>query len=345
MKKFIIFLGLFFVFIFAYALFKTDDPSLFFEDFKLTMSRYTGYFTVTNNPLLPGFDADTSVISEDSRISSDLLLPGGPPKDGIPAIDQPKFVTGSESSFADDETVIGVYYQNIAKAYPYKILNWHEIVNDTIGDLPITVTLCPLCDTTPVFIRKVNGNITTFGVSGKLFQSCLVMYDRLSDSLWYQPWGIGVAGKFNNNVLERIPAYKTTLGKWKKLHPDTLVLTSDTGHERDYNRNPYGSYLTNDIVIFPVRNQELLIGHPKKIFSYIMVPDDKTSKNHFSGLSAQVSHDELKLIGKKEIQFGNRKVIAKWDQNLENVRFFEQDEITEIPSSTAFGFLYPAIFE
>lgn len=130
-----------------------------------------------------------------ARISLDDLLPGGPPKDGIPALENLVFDSISQTTFKDDEKVLGVVINGEAKAYPYGILNWHEIVNDMVGGVPVSVTYCPLCDTGIVFDRKVAGQETTFGVSGKLFQSCLVMYDRLTSTLWSQPWGIGVSGR------------------------------------------------------------------------------------------------------------------------------------------------------
>lgn len=314
-----------------------------FDDLKLKLSPFWGYATVRNNPLLEELDPDLAIVDQNARISRELILAGGPPKDGIPAIDNPKFVSTDETSYADEELVIGVVYRGIAKAYPYKILNWHEIVNDTIGDLPIAVTLCPLCDTNPVFIRRVNGKETSFGVSGKLFQSCLVMYDRTSDSLWYQPWGIGLAGKHANAVLKRFPGIKTTLGKWKERHPDTLVLSSETEYQRDYHRSPYGTYDTNSTIIFPVRNQEYRNNHPKAIESILWEADEKNPIDHFSGHSFHISHKKMKDVREKTISFASRRVTVKWDSGLGTVRFFETDG-EEIPSTTAYGFVYPAIF-
>ena len=132
-----------------------------FDNFKLQATKYWGFVTIQNNPLLSNFDKDLKNSSEykNPRISLNELKAGGPPKDGIPSIDNPQFENYSQTPFDDDELVIGVYYNGEARAYPYSILNWHEIVNDKIRDLPIAVTLCPLCDTNPVFIREVNGEI------------------------------------------------------------------------------------------------------------------------------------------------------------------------------------------
>jgi hypothetical protein len=159
-----------------------------------------------------------------------LTLDGGVPKDGIPSIDNPKFESAKTTKFAADELVIGVVVGNQAKAYPLKIMNWHEIVNDTVGGKNLTISYCPLCDTIVVFERGK----TTYGVSGKLYQSCLVMYDRTDETLYSQPWAMGIAGTGVNRHLSRIPGIKTTLGKWFKQHPNSQILSAETGANRDY---------------------------------------------------------------------------------------------------------------
>jgi len=338
MKKFLIILVIIAVF-FAFFVRTTA-----WENTKLKLTRFWGFFTLRNNPALTIYDEDLKNVKENSRISKDLLLSGGPPKDGIPAIDEPKFVSINETKFDDNELVVGVFLNRQARAYPYGILNWHEIVNDKIGETPISVTLCPLCDTNPVFIRKVNDQETTFGVSGKLFQSCLVMYDRLTDSLWSQPWGLGVAGEKNNNLLQQVVAHKTTLGQWKKLHPETMILSDDTGYQRDYFRYPYGTYYTDDELIFPARNQDKLATTKKEIVSYVWTPDDKTPQNQFSGESFHISHKELEMIKQQEAELGNKGITVRWNDDLATAQFFDENQ-QELPSSTAFGFVYPAYFQ
>lgn len=176
--------------------------------------------------------------AKSSRIDLSQLLAGGPPKDGIPSIDNPQFDNAQTTPFAEDETVIGVVVAGEAKAYPLGIMNWHEIVNDSLGGSNITVSYCPLCDTIVAFNR---GN-TTYGVSGKLYQSCLVMYDRGDDTLYSQPWAMGVVGPKVNQALERLPAIKTSLGAWLAKHPQSQILSTRTGYTRNYQRYPYGSY-------------------------------------------------------------------------------------------------------
>ncbi len=313
------------------------------DDAKLKLTRLWGLRTLENNPLLPAYNKDLKALDTgQARISLDDLLAGGPPKDGIPALDHPTFDAPSQTPFADDERVLGVFINGQAKAYPYSILNWHEIVNDSIGGVPVSVTYCPLCETGIVFERRVGGKETTFGVSGKLFQSCLVMYDRLTDSLWSQPWGLGVVGPHVNESLKRYPAVRTTLGLWKKVHPATTVLSANTGSGRDYFRYPYGSYYTSDALIFPVRNTERVVGPVKDIESYYWAANEATPKDQFAGVSVHFPWQEVALKKSVVQGVGKRKIEARWDEGLQSVRLFENGQ--ELPGSAAFAFVYPAFF-
>jgi hypothetical protein len=277
--------------------------------------------------------------ANNTRIELSELLDGGPPKDGIPSIDNPEFDRAKTTPFNQDELVIGVIVNGEAKAYPIGIMNWHEIVNDTVGGTNLTVSYCPLCDTMVAFHR---GN-TTFGVSGKLYQSCLVMYDRTDDSLYSQPWALGVVGKNVNVSLTRVPTLKTTLGDWLKKYPDSKILATRTGHNRDYFRYPYGTYTENEELIFPVRHQEQRNLHPKAIITYAWEADQKDPHNQFSGISEQFSHQEIKQIGEKIVNFGDRQIRARWHNQLNTVIVEELDGGI-IPTSTAFAFVYPAFF-
>jgi hypothetical protein len=139
-------------------------------------------------------------------IPLDEIKDGGPPPDGIPSIDNPKFVKVSQAQFvSDDDLVIGLKLNGQTKAYPLFILVWHEIVNDKLGDTPVTVTYCPLCFTTQVFERTLNDTDVQFGTSGKLYNSNLVMYDRLTGSYWSQALGESIKGPLAGNELKKIP--------------------------------------------------------------------------------------------------------------------------------------------
>ena len=308
------------------------------DNFKLRYFHLTSYLHDRGQEL-DDIRASSLNPVEFSRIDLTELLNGGPPKDGIPSIDNPQFDTASTTPFKLQETVIGVVVNGEAKAYPFGIMNWHEIVNDTVGGKNLTVSYCPLCDTILVFDR----HNTTYGVSGKLYQSCLVMYDRADDTLYSQPWGLGIVGKAVNQNLAKIPAVKTTLGNWLQAYPDSKILATDTGYNRNYQRYPYGTYYTDKRIIFPVRNQQKIDYHPKAIISYIWEADTKTPKNKFSGASDRFDRLQLQQIGEKIVEFNGRQIKAYWDKELETVMVTEMDG-TIIPSSTAFAFVYPAYF-
>ena len=145
-----------------------------------------------------------------------------------------------------------------------QILVWHEIVNDQLGDTPVAVTYCPLCFTSQVFVRDIDGQIVKFGTSGKLYNSNLVMYDRTSESLWSQALGEGIVGKYTGKKLEKIPFELAYWHDWEKLYPDSKVLSIDTGFGRPYGTDPYGSYYTEPNILFPVSHKDERLG-PKEI--------------------------------------------------------------------------------
>lgn len=195
----------------------------------------------------------------------DKIKSGGPPKDGIPSIDNPKFVSAQEATFvSNDDLVIGLQLNGETRAYPLSIMVWHEIVNDRLGDTPVAVTYCPLCFTNQVFERKINGVEVEFGTSGKLYNSNLVMYDRHTDSQWSQALETAITGEMAGHELKRIPFDVIKWSDWKSLYPDTLVLSTDTGYARPYGSDPYGDYYTDSRVIFPVENSDDRL-HPKEI--------------------------------------------------------------------------------
>jgi hypothetical protein len=200
------------------------------------------------------------------------LLSGGPPKDGIPSIDYPKFVSAEEADtfLVGEDLVFGLDFGGAVRAYPALILVWHEIVNDWVKDEPILVTYCPLCYTSVAFERRINGEAVEFGVSGKLYNSDLVMYDRLTDSYWSQVLGKAIVGELAGQELRRIPLDHTTWAVWKRMHPETQVLSRDTGHVRAYGSDPYGGYYTSGQIWFPVENRDDRL-HPKELVYGIIV--------------------------------------------------------------------------
>ena len=172
------------------------------------------------------------------------ILSGGPPKDGIPAVDKPKFVSVSAAAAWLDakEPVVFLQVNGEVKAYPIQILMYHEIVNDRIGDVPVTVTFCPLCNASIVFKREIAGKVYDFGTTGRLRKSDLVMYDRQTESWWQQFTGKAIIGSMLSTELERIPSTMVAFEDLQRAWPDATVLSTDTGHSRPYGHNPYRGY-------------------------------------------------------------------------------------------------------
>jgi hypothetical protein len=171
------------------------------------------------------------------------VVPGGPPPDGIPPIDRPRFERAGEVDWlADDEPVLAPAIGEPARAYPVQILIWHEIVNDTVDGRPVSITYCPLCNSPLGFDRRLGERVLTFGTSGRLYLSDLVMYDRQTESLWSQIEGRAIAGALAGAELDRVPVQTVTWAQWRRANPDGWVLSRDTGVDRDYGRNPYTGY-------------------------------------------------------------------------------------------------------
>ena len=172
------------------------------------------------------------------------IMSGGPPKDGIRAIDRPEFVgvDAAASWLKPREPVILFVHGNDARAYPLQILIWHEIVNDTVGDLPVAITFCPLCNTAIAFDRRVQQKTLDFGTTGKLRFSDLVMYDRQTESWWQQATGQAIIGTFTGAQLTPLPAQTISWKTFRETFPGGKVLSRNTGYNRSYGENPYVGY-------------------------------------------------------------------------------------------------------
>jgi len=199
----------------------------------------------------------------------DEFLSGGPPKDGIPALDAPRFAAVSATTFLESrEPVIELTVDGETRAYPIQILIWHEIVNDELGGVPVAVTFCPLCNTAIAFDRRVEGRTLDFGTTGKLRHSDLVMYDRQTESWWQQFGGEALVGRYTGTRLERLPARIVAWADFARSHPRARVLTRETGFDRSYGDNPYEGYDDVDSPpIFPVPGDKRL--PPKERVVYV----------------------------------------------------------------------------
>lgn len=187
-------------------------------------------------------DADDPALP-DPLVDPARIISGGPPPDGIPAIDDPRFEPADQVDWlADDEAVIALSLGDEHRAYPVQVLMWHEIVNDTVGGRPVAVTYCPLCNSALAFDRQVGDRLLSFGTSGRLYLSALVMYDRQTESLWSQIERTSLAGVLAGTELDLVPVTTVRWADWRGAHPEGWVLSRETGFERDYGRNPYVGY-------------------------------------------------------------------------------------------------------
>jgi len=247
-----------------------------------------------------GFDISNATIDTNN------IFAGGPPKDGIPSINNPKFVDIKDVNYLkNDDTIIGVVHDGEQRAYPTRILAWHEIVNDTINDLNIAVTYCPLCGTAMVFDRYIDNKLRSFGVSGLLYQSDVLMYDRQTNSLWSQLAMKAVSGKSVGSKLKWLPSDHMTWKAWKDKYPKSKVLSLDTGHKRNYSKSAYDSYHKSDDVMFPVPqnradlpNKSLVIGvivdGVAKAYDIYKLPHNKTIKDKVGEIEILITYDKKK---------------------------------------------------
>ncbi|MFN3566534.1 MAG: DUF3179 domain-containing protein [Burkholderiaceae bacterium] len=204
----------------------------------------------------PGPAAYNGFDVRDALIPVERIERGGPPKDGIPAIDRPRFVVAAAASLRADDRVLGLVHNGVAKAYPVRILNWHEVVNDRFGDAPVAVTYCPLCGTGIAFDANLGGQTLNFGVSGLLYNSDVLLYDRGTESLWSQLKQQAISGRLKGARLQALPLEHTTWADWRERYPATLVLSTDTGFARDYARDPYAGYERVQRLLFSVEHRD-----------------------------------------------------------------------------------------
>jgi hypothetical protein len=253
-----------------------------------------------------GFDLTGALIPESQ------IFKGGPDKDGIPAIDKPKFLSVRKARFMkNDDRILGIDIAGIKKAYPIKILNWHEVVNDRVGREKFSITYCPLCGTGMAFSARVENMQLDFGVSGLLYNSDVLLYDRQTDSLWSQIMQQAISGKYKGARLKSIPLTHTTWSDWKKKHPDTKVLSTRTGSVRNYNKNPYKDYATSEHLFFPVHTKAPEIYHPKERVLGVEIdgafkayPFIELNKNGKTLFTDRLNNKELSIHWDQEHQTG-----------------------------------------
>jgi hypothetical protein len=257
---------------------------------------------------------------------------GGPPKDGIPSIDEPVYVSVEKADewIEDNELILAIIYKGVKRVYPLQILVWHEIVNDVIADDPILITYCPLCGSGIAYERKINGEEVEFGTSGKLYNSNLVMYDRKTDTYWSQIDGLAIVGELTGMKLKAVSIDTTVWRDWKKAHPDSEVLSQDTGYLRNYGRDPYGNYYEDSFLLFPVENEDDRI-HAKTVIFGIEV----------NGVYKAYMEEDLKSLKEIEDTVGGVKIKVERD-DAGIVKITNLDTNKEIVKERDFWFAWYA---
>ncbi|MCU7939493.1 MAG: DUF3179 domain-containing protein [gamma proteobacterium symbiont of Bathyaustriella thionipta] len=270
----------------------------------------------------------------DSLINVTEIHHGGPAKDGIPAIDNPVFILAKQAGYlANEDHVLGLSINGIAKAYPIKILNYHEIVNDFFLQKAVAITYCPLCGSGIGYSANIKGKNTTFGVSGLLYNSDVLLYDRETESLWSQLLSKAISGGRKGTELEMLPLNHTTWRAWKQQYPDTLVLSDKTGFSRNYSRNPYGNYDKSQSLYFPVKqlNRDY---HPKEYVMGLKL-SGKTKVYPFAELS--------KVKSPYKDTFSGNEVTIVFDTKNRTGKILDVSE-NEIPTVASFWFAWMAFY-
>ena len=278
-----------------------------------------------NSQTKKGFDLSNASVPVEE------IKDGGPPKDGIPSIDKPVFLNGERGSLDDGARILGVYHQGIAKAYPIAIMNYHEIVNDEFKSDPVVVTYCPLCGSGVAFDAEVAGKKKTFGVSGLLYNSDVLLYDRETETLWSQILNEAVAGPLQGKSLKKLPTMNTTWENWFERHPETLVLSENTGFKRDYGKNPYPGYVQSRQLYFQVENEDDRY-HPKEMVLGL----------ELNGSYKAYPFSELNKVGKSTISdtFEGRNLIIEFDQESYSAEILDADTKEVIPTIANFWFAW-----
>lgn len=279
---------------------------------------------------LNGFDLSKTDVPPDE------IHQGGPPRDGIPAISNPAFESVTDVSWlAPSDRVLAIDLDSDARAYPIRILNWHEIVNDVVGISPIVISYCPLCGTGMAFHRRMDrraeGKPLTFGVSGLLYNSDVLMYDRETESLWSQIMMKAVSGRMRGTSLRLLPLEHTTWLDFKTRHPNGKVLSRGTGHARDYGRNPYSDYAFSPQLYFPVSHHDDRLFAKAEVVGVVL-----------DGLAKAYPLDRLKTPPPEfQDTIGDTRIIVRYDRMSDSARVFDIHG-KEIPGVRAFWFAWAA---
>ncbi len=262
---------------------------------------------------------DPTPVSSEWGIPKSEVLDGGPGKDGIPALVNPDLTTIQNITYlSENDLVIGIKNGDDVRAYPHAILDWHEIVNDNLGNVSVAITYCPLTGTGIGWNRVLDGNQTTFGVSGLLYNTNLIPYDRATGSNWSQILNESVNGKLVGEKADLIRLFETDWKTWKSLYPNSRVLSINTGFSRTYGTSPYGDYNTNnDRFLFPVPKDSRL---PSKERVHAIVDGSDAKAYRFSDFTSNnIIRDTYKE--KNYLIVGNANFIVSFELIGEQTMF------------------------
>ena len=237
---------------------------------------------------------DNVAPSSDWLIPQDEVFGGGPGRDGIPPIEEPKYAASvSESYLLDNDLIIAVKVGNEIKAFPHPIMDWHEIVNDDIGGRKVSVTYCPLTGSAIVWNRTLqDGSVTTFGGSGLLYNTNLILYDRKTSSNWSQFLLKCVNGQLKGQEISTTPVFETKYSTWKLMYPDSKMLTRNTGFNRPYGTFPYRDYRTNNnYLLFPINNTDNRLPQKDRILGVLFDGGSKVYRINTFGADIKVISD------------------------------------------------------
>ncbi|MBQ0718892.1 MAG: DUF3179 domain-containing protein [Gammaproteobacteria bacterium] len=270
-----------------------------------------------------GFDVSASLVPVAQ------ILRGGPPRDGIPAIDKPVFMPATEADLAGNERVMGVFFKGIARAYPIRMLNRHEVVNDTFGATAVVVSYCPLCGSGVVFLLPSAQAASTFGVSGLLYNSDVLLYDRESESLWSQLMLQAISGLRRGERLTLVTATHTSWGEWQQRYPETLLLSTASAPGMSYSQNPYAGYESSEQLWFPVAHKSDALGAKERVLGLSINGVDKAYP--YSELANSQGVFEDIVAGKK--------VEIVWSQAAQSAYVLDA-EGQQLPSVSAYWFAW-----
>ncbi len=289
-----------------------------------------------------------------TAVASDEFLSGGPSKDGIPSIDNPQFVRlkagrtqGWATRLDDREAVISIDIAGDARAYPLRVLIWHEIVNDEVGSVPVSVTYCPLCNASVVFDRRVDNQVLDFGTTGLLRHADLVMYDRQTESWWQQFTGEALVGRLTGRKLRKVPSRLESLAHFRQRYPDGLVLVPNDPRARQYGINPYERYdtggapgfLTGEVDTGPLAPMDHVIvfeagGKPNGVaLSYLQ----KASRLEVNGVMLEWRAGQASALDTRNIAEGR-------DIGNVTVRRRVQSQWVDVPHQVTFAFAFRSFF-